>query len=100
MQTSKSRLYRHGSIEEKITDLEAGSWNMKDGKPVQTALGKSNHYEVRENEYWMNHKIAMPDVKPGTIIEYHYITPVGLSDELQGLEISVRYPDFIQQFRS
>jgi hypothetical protein len=66
-------LYRHGSIEEKITDLEAGSWNMKDGKPVQTALGKSNHYEVRENEYWMNHKIAMPDVKPGTIIEYHYI---------------------------
>ncbi|MBK6962602.1 MAG: DUF3857 domain-containing protein [Bacteroidales bacterium] len=65
-------LYRHGSIEEKITDLEAGSWNMKDGKLVQTALSKSNYYEVRENEYWMNYKIAMPDVKPGTIIEYHY----------------------------
>ncbi|MHC1778241.1 MAG: hypothetical protein AB9834_22770 [Lentimicrobium sp.] len=66
-------LYRHGSIEEKITDLEAGSWNMKDDKLVQTGLSKSNYYEVRENEYWMNCKIAMPDVKPGTIIEYHYI---------------------------
>jgi len=66
-------LYNHGSIEEKITDLEASSWNVKDGKMVQTAMGKSNHYEVRENEYWKNCKIAMPDVKPGTIIEYHYI---------------------------
>jgi hypothetical protein len=66
-------LYSHESIKEKIVELKANSWNMKDGKLVQTTLGKSNYYEARENKYWMNCKIAMPDVLPGTILEYHYI---------------------------
>ncbi|KAF0196912.1 MAG: Uncharacterized protein FD166_2190 [Bacteroidetes bacterium] len=65
-------LYRYNDIEEIIIELEANSWNMKDGELIQTALGKSNQYEARENKYWMNYRIAIPDVKPGTIIEYHY----------------------------
>jgi hypothetical protein len=65
-------LYNYENIKEKIVELNASSWNMKDGKLMQTTLSKSNYYDVRENKYWMNCKIAMPDVLPGTILEYQY----------------------------
>lgn len=64
--------YRSGDIFEKITDLEAITYNLENGMVVKTMIDESNIHDEKVNEYWNVQKVAMPNVKKGSIIEYRY----------------------------
>jgi len=64
--------YREGDIFEKIYDLSAFSYNLDQGKLVKKELNLTDCHDEKLNEYWHVRKFALPDVKPGTVIEYKY----------------------------
>jgi len=64
--------YREGSVFEKITELEAYTYNFENLQLTKTALDESSTHDEKVNDYWMVKKFAMPNVKEGSIIEYKY----------------------------
>jgi len=64
--------YQKGDIYEQIEDLEACTYNFEDGVLTRTNLDINNSHDEIINEFWRTRKFAMPNVKEGSIIEYHY----------------------------
>ena len=64
--------YQEGTIYERIYDLEAYTYNFEDGNIIKTPLDIANTYDVDINKFWKAKKFAIPNVKPGSIVEYKY----------------------------
>ena len=64
--------YRQGDIYEEVYDVEASTYNLTDGLFTRTNLDLKSCHEEKLNEYWNLKKFAMPNVKAGSVIEYHY----------------------------
>ncbi|MDH5381017.1 MAG: DUF3857 domain-containing protein [Cyclobacteriaceae bacterium] len=66
-------LYQEKGMEwEKIESIEATVYNEENGRKTATKLDVSQIYDERVNQYWMRKKVAFPNVKSGSIIEYSY----------------------------
>jgi len=65
-------LYTDGNNIEQVYKLEACTYNFENGKMTKTPLDLKNVYEEKVNQYWVDKKFAMPNVKDGSIIEYSY----------------------------
>jgi len=58
-----------------LSKLEAYTYNFDErGIATSTAVGKKSFYTEKTNAYWSQMKFAMPAVKVGSIIEYHYVS--------------------------
>jgi len=64
--------YRQGDIYEEVYDLEACTYNFEKGNLSRIPLDLKSCQEEKVNEYWNLKKFAMPNVKEGSIVEYHY----------------------------
>ena len=64
--------YRNDQIWEKIEDLEAYTYNLENGLVNKIALDPEQVFDEKVNDRWYVKKFAMPDVRPGSIIEYQY----------------------------
>jgi hypothetical protein len=65
-------IYKEGDIYEEIFDIEAYTYNFENGVIKKLKLDVSNTYTEKLNKYWYVKKIALPNVKVGSIIEYRY----------------------------
>lgn len=71
--TNKIRLYKSASgNEEKVSSIKANTYNLQKGKIVDTKLGKSGIFKSNANKYNNDVKFTMPNIKPGSVIEYKY----------------------------
>ncbi|HET9745352.1 MAG TPA: DUF3857 domain-containing protein [Chitinophagaceae bacterium] len=60
---------------ENISRVEAYTYNFDEaGRPSFIPIDKKSFYTERTNSYWSQMKFAMPVVKVGSIIEYHYVS--------------------------
>ncbi len=66
------QLYKEGGSSEKLENIRAVTYNLRDGKLRQTKLEKSSIYTEQVNPNLQVKKIIMPAVKPGSIVEYEY----------------------------
>lgn len=57
---------------ETIEDFKATAFNVVNGKVVKTKIGREAIHEERVNEDFMRAKVAIPQAKAGTIIEYEF----------------------------
>jgi hypothetical protein len=64
--------YRKGDIYEKISEIEAITYNFEDGVLNRTVFDVKNCYDEKLDESHYLKKFAIPNVKAGSIIEYHY----------------------------
>ncbi len=64
--------YHHGDVYEKIYELEAYTFNIENSAMVKTPLDPDNSYVEKINDYWSKRKFAMPNVKPGSVVEIRY----------------------------
>lgn len=87
-----------GHNREEVKQVKAMTYNLVNGKIKKTKLSKSERYEKRLNDYWVEHSYAMPDVKDGSVIEIRYSI---ISDYIHNLrtwtfqeEIPVAYSEF------
>ncbi len=67
------RYYLGNNITESVTFDEAVTYNLVDGKIEKTKLKSDGVFDEKVNRYFNRKKIAMPNVKEGSVIEYEYI---------------------------
>lgn len=65
-------LFNVGQDEEKLDKLNAVTYNLENGKVVETKLGKDAVFKEKKNRNWNIRKFTLPNVKEGSIIEYEY----------------------------
>ena len=65
--------YQKGDIDEKVTIIEANTYSVgENGALKKSKLDQSSCYVEKESKNYRLLKFAMPDVKPGSIIEFEY----------------------------
>jgi len=91
-------LYHEGDIYEVVRDLEAYTYNLEEGRLVKTPLDMSTVYVEKINEYWSVKKFAMPNVKPGSIVECRYKLTSQYVFNLRDWEFQWRIPVIYSQY--
>lgn len=74
--------FKYGEIEipyyvenlqlERILEIQGFTYNMENGQIRKTKLNPEQSFDEKINDHWMVKKIAMPDVKEGSVVEYRY----------------------------
>lgn len=63
----------HSQYKESVVFDDAVTYNLINGKIEKTKLKSDGEFTEKINKYWSQKKIAMPNVKEGTIIEFSYV---------------------------
>lgn len=66
------RLYGVGSDAEMISQIKGVTYNLENGKMIQTKLEKSGQFKEKIDDKRQVVKFTMPQIKEGSIIEYEY----------------------------
>lgn len=74
--------YKDSKTEEKIDKLKASTWNLENGKVVETKLSEKEIFKDQVNKYYSLTKFGLPNVKEGSILEISYTI---LSDDMFNL---------------
>ena len=100
-------LYVSGKSEEKLESLKAVTYNLENGKIVETRLDDKSVFTDNVSKNWKEKKFTFPALKEGSIIEYSYeqssdflfqLQPWAFQGEYPCLwsEYNVGIPDFFQ----
>ena len=65
-------LYKVGSVEENVTKLKGATYNLENGRVVESRLSKEGIFKEKFNRNMIHQKFTLPDVKEGSVIEYAY----------------------------
>ncbi len=65
-------LYHSGSSYEKVNSLRASTYNLEEGKIVESKMTEESIFEEKFNRYFDQEKFTLPNVKEGSVIEYTY----------------------------
>ncbi len=85
--------YVNGEAEEELLNLKAVTYNMENGKIVETKLEpRSSIFKERINKHHFVQKFAFPNIKEGSIIEYQYTIQSDYLLTLQPWEFQGQYP--------
>ena len=77
---NKSLRYYIGSgAKERLSIADAVTYNIVNGKVEKTKLKSDGEFNDVVNKYWGQKKIAMPNVKEGSVIEFSYVYKSGSS---------------------
>ena len=91
--------YQDGNVYEKISDIEANSYNNENGLIVKTSLDASNTFNEKLNNSWNVKKLAVPNVKEGTVIEYKYSISSEYMFNLRDWEFQWRIPVVYSEYQ-
>ena len=87
------RLYTNGEAEEELENLKAVTYNLENGKVVETKLEiKSAVFKDKINKNLVIKKFTFPNIKEGSIIEYEYTLKSDFIFNLQPWEFQGEYP--------
>ncbi|HVM88832.1 MAG TPA: DUF3858 domain-containing protein [Puia sp.] len=81
--TIKVPLYQGASqYADQFNDLEASTFNLENGRIVETKLDKNSIFKEKYNKEYVSLKFSLPNIKEGCIIEYKYTikTPFNRND--------------------
>lgn len=65
-------LYHQGSAEERVARFKASTFNVENGKLVETEVSKESMFKEKFNRNINLQKFTFPNVKEGSILEYSY----------------------------
>lgn len=86
-------LYTDGRAEEELKSLKAVTYNLEDGKVVETRLEpKSAVFKDKINKKIVVKKFTLPNIKEGSIIEYEYKVTSDFLFNLQPWEFQGEFP--------
>lgn len=71
LETISISLYHGTSGDDKLSRFKASTFNLEDGKIIETELDKDSRYK-EESDKWDTYKFAFNNVKKGSILEYTY----------------------------
>ena len=85
-------LYTDGHNEEELQNLKAYTYNLENGKVVETKLEKSGVFQDKLSKNHLLKKFTFPAIKEGSIIEYEYTIHSDFIFNLQPWEFQGAYP--------
>lgn len=86
-------IYTNGSAEEDLKTLKAVTYNLENGKVVETKLEtKSQVFKDKINKNLVVKKFTFPNIKEGSIIEYEYKLESDFTFNLQPWDFQSGYP--------
>ena len=92
------QLYREGTEEERITKLKATTYNLENGKIVETDLSKDGIFKEKFNRNFNLQKFTFPNVKEGSVLEYSYTLTSGFITNFPNwqfqYEVPVRWSEY------
>lgn len=91
------KLQKAGSHRETISDIRAATYNLVNGKIIVTNVDSSNIF-IDDSKYLETQKIAFPEVREGSIIEFTYKITSDFYLNLKGWVFQYPYPVIWSQF--
>ncbi|HMR92606.1 MAG TPA: transglutaminase domain-containing protein [Chitinophagaceae bacterium] len=86
-------LYADGNREEELLKLKAVTYNLENGKVVETKLEtRSGVFKEKINKNWVRQKFTFPNLKEGSIIEFEYTIKSDFLFNLRPWEFQGAYP--------
>ena len=84
--------------EEKLENLDAYTYNLENGKVVETKLTKSSVFSERSSKNWVTKKFTFPAIKEGSIVEYAFTIKSDFFFNLQPWAFPGEYPVLWSQY--
>ena len=84
---------------ESIEDFKATAYNMENGKVVKTKIGKEKIHTERIDEDYMLAKVAIPQARKGTVIEYEYTRHSNIFFHIYDWDAQEEIPVMFAQYR-
>lgn len=93
-------LYNSGRSEESVRGLKAVSYNLENGKVVETKLEKSSIFTESINNKWSMVKFTLPNLKEGTIFEIEYTLTSEFIFNFHPWEFQGNYPRLWSEYKA
>lgn len=97
--TESILLYSKGQSEEKLDNLKASTYNLENGKVVETKVDNSSIFKEKVSQNYVRKKFTFPAVKEGSIIEYSYIINSDFLFNLQPWYFQGDYPRLWSEYQ-
>jgi hypothetical protein len=85
-------LYSNGTSEEKIEGLKGVTYNLENGKIIETKMDGGSVFTDKKSKSLVAKKFSLPAVKEGSIIEYTYTIKSDFMQNLQPWTFQGEYP--------
>ncbi|MFY7900710.1 MAG: transglutaminase domain-containing protein, partial [Chitinophagaceae bacterium] len=85
--------------EEMLDEIEATTYNLENGKIVETKLDKGSIFKEKYNRVYSIRKFTFPNIKEGSIIEYKYTIKSPYYRYLRGWDFQGKYPVLWSQYQ-
>lgn len=85
---------------EKLVGLKAYTYNVENGKVIETGVGKSEIFTEKHDKNWEYKKFTFPALKEGSIIEYSYEVKSDFFFNFQTWNFQGEYPVLWSQYEA
>ena len=85
-------LYTSDSSEEQISSIKGITYNLVNGKVIESKLKKSSVFKENVNKYRNKATIAMPEVKEGSVVEISYRIASDFAGNLDDFQLQYGIP--------
>lgn len=85
-------IYQDGNMEEEVRSIKAVTYNLENGKIVETKLEKGGVFKEKVSKNFSYLKFTFPNIREGSIIEYEYTLRSDFLFNLQSWEFQGAYP--------
>lgn len=93
-------LYKDGSAEEQLENLKAVTYNLENGKVIETKLDtRSGVFKDEMSKNLVVRKFTFPNIKEGSIIEYEYKIQSDFIFNLQPWSFQGEYPTIWSEYK-
>ena len=93
-------LYKSGVDEEKVVGLKAVTYNLEDGKIVESKVKNDGIFEENLDAHWDITKVTCPNVREGSIVEISYKVNSPFWVNFQDWTFQSTIPTMISEYRS
>lgn len=89
-----------GSAAERLESLKAYTYNIEDGKVVETKVDNSSVFTEKKNKNWIIKKFTFPALKEGSLIEYSYTIQSDFFSNFQAWAFQGEYPRLWSEYNA
>lgn len=93
-------LYHDGNTEEDLSTIKAVTYNLENGKSVETKLKNDAIFREETDQNWKTVKFALPNVKVGSVIEIAYKVSSPFLFQFQGWDFQSTIPVQWSEYRA
>lgn len=65
-------IYSPNSTREKLLNFKGSTYNLENGKVVETKVKSADIFKEKKNKYYESEKFAFPSIQNGSVLEYKY----------------------------